>query len=111
MRALIDKLDLASTVIIETPPPFFDPYFLDEQTPLLPMFQSVYEQVIGKKPTFAAHRGITDANVFVAEGGIPTIAFGAKGANHHQAEEYVEKATLPSVAQVYAETAVEFLSR
>jgi acetylornithine deacetylase/succinyl-diaminopimelate desuccinylase-like protein len=110
MQALIDKLNLASMVTIETPPPFFDPYFLDEQTPLLPVFQSVYEQVIGKKPTFAAHKGITDANVFVAEGGIPTIAFGPKGANHHQAGEYVEKATLPLVAQVYAETAVRFLN-
>ncbi len=109
MQALVDKLDLASTVTIETPPPFFDPYFLDEQTPLLPVFQSVYGQVIGKVPTFAPHKGITDANVFVAEGGIPTIAFGPKGANHHQAGEYVEKETLALVARVYAETAVRFL--
>lgn len=110
MQALIDKLELASTIMIETPPPFFDPYFLDEQTPLLPVFQSVYEQVIGKAPTFAAHKGITDANVFVAEGGIPTIAFGPKGTNHHMAGEYVEKETLAFVAQVYAETAIRFLS-
>ena len=109
IRALIDKLDLASTVTIETPPPFFDPYFLDESTPLMPIFQSAYERVIGKSPTFAPHKGITDANVFVAEGGIPTIAFGPKGANHHQAGEYVEKDTLALVAQVYAETAVAFL--
>ena len=109
MRTLIDKLDLASTVTIETPPPFFNPYFLDEGTPLMPVFQSVYERVVGKMPTFAPHKGITDANVFVAEGGIPTIAFGPKGANHHQAEEYVEKGTLALVAQVYAEMAVRFL--
>ena len=109
MRALIDKLDLASTVTIETPPPFFDPYFLDEGTPLMPVFQSAYERVIGKSPTFAPHKGITDANVFVAEGGIPTIAFGPKGANHHQAGESVEKGTLALVAQVYAKTAVAFL--
>lgn len=109
MQALLDKLNLESRVTIETPPPFFDPYFLDKQTPLLPIFQAVYEQVIGKKPTFAAHKGITDANVFVAEGGIPTVAFGPKGANHHQAGEYVEKETLALVARVYAETAVGFL--
>jgi succinyl-diaminopimelate desuccinylase len=110
MQALINSLNLASTVTIETPPPFFDPNFLDEETPLMPVFQSVYERVVGKRPTFAAHKGITDANVFVAEGGIPTIAFGPKGANHHQAGEYVEKRTLALVAQVYAETAVRFLS-
>jgi succinyl-diaminopimelate desuccinylase len=111
MRALIDKLELASAVIIETPPPSFDPYFLDEDTSLLPVFQSVYEGVIGKAPTFAPHKGITDANVFMAEGGIPTIAFGPKGANHHMAGEYVEKETLALVARVYAETAVGFLGQ
>ncbi|MEM7111353.1 MAG: M20/M25/M40 family metallo-hydrolase [Chloroflexota bacterium] len=110
MRRLIDKLGLASTVTIETPPPFFNPYFLDETTPLLPIFNAAYEQAIGKKPHFAPHNGITDINVFTAEGGIPTIGFGPKGANHHQAGEYVEAATLEKVAKVYAETAVRFLS-
>ena len=110
LRALIDQLGLASTVTIETPPPFFNPYFLDQSTPLLPVFNQAYAQVVGRPPHFAPHNGITDVNVFTAEGNIPTIAFGPKGARHHMAGEYVELATLEKVARVYAETAVSFLS-
>jgi acetylornithine deacetylase/succinyl-diaminopimelate desuccinylase-like protein len=110
MRELIDSLGLESEVEIETPPPCYDPYFLDRNTPILTPFQEVYREVIGTNPHFAGHRGIVDANVFVAEGNIPTIVFGPKGANHHSAGEYVELATLEPVARVYAETARRFLS-
>lgn len=110
MRELIDSLRLESEVKIETPPPCYDPYFLDRSTPILAPFQKVYREVVGLDPHFAGHRGIVDANVFVAEGNIPTIVFGPKGANHHCAGEYVELATLEPVARVYAETARRFLS-
>jgi acetylornithine deacetylase/succinyl-diaminopimelate desuccinylase-like protein len=110
MHELIDSLELESEVEIETPPPCYDPYFLDRSTPILAPFQKVYREVIGWDPYFAGHRGIVDANVFVAEGDIPTIVFGPKGANHHCAGEYVELATLEPVAHVYAETARRFLS-
>ena len=110
MRELIDSLGLESEVKVETPPPCYDPYFLDRRTPILAPFQEVYRKVIGANPHFAGHRGIVDANVFVAEGNIPTIVFGPKGANHHCAGEYVELATLEPVARVYAETARRFLS-
>ena len=110
MRELIDSLRLESEVKIETPPPCYDPYFLDRSTPILAPFQEVYREVVGLDPHFAGHRGIVDANVFVAEGNIPTIVFGPKGANHHCAGEYVELATLEPVARVYAETARRFLS-
>lgn len=111
MRELIDSLNLESEVEVETPPPCYDPYFLDRSTPILVPFQEVYREMIGVSPHFAGHRGIVDANVFVAEGNIPTIVFGPKGANHHCAGEYVELATLEPVARVYAETARRFLSR
>jgi succinyl-diaminopimelate desuccinylase len=110
MRELIDSLGLESEVKVETPPPCYDPYFLDRSAPILTPFQEVYREVVGISPHFAGHRGIVDANVFVAEGNIPTIVFGPKGANHHCAGEYVELATLEPVARVYAETARRFLS-
>jgi len=110
MKELIDSLDLASQVSIETPPPCYDPYFLDETTPILPIFKNVYQHITGLPPYFAAHRGIVDANVFTGEGGIPTIVFGPQGANHHRPGEYVDLASLEPVARVYAETAVQFLA-
>lgn len=110
MRSLIDDLNLESVVAIETPPPAYDPYHLDPETPILPLFRQVYEETIGRPPHFAGHRGIVDANVFVAKGGLPTVVFGPKGANHHKAGEYVEIASLEPVARVYAETALRFLA-
>ena len=70
----------------------------------------VYQKHIGNYPVFAGHRGIVDANVFTAKGGIPTIVFGPKGANHHRAGEYVVINTLEPVAKIYTETAVRYFA-
>ena len=111
MEELIDSLGLESEVTVETPPPCYDPYVLDDDSPILPPFREAYREVIGVDPHFAGHRGILDANVFVGEGDIPTVVFGPRGANHHAAGEYVELSTLEPVASVYAETAIRYLSR
>ena len=110
IQELINSLELQSKVIIETPLPFYDPYFLDHGPPILSTFREVYQQVLGKEPHFAGHVGITDANVFVGEGNIPTIVCGPKGANHHMAGEFVESATLEPVAKIYVETACRYFS-
>jgi acetylornithine deacetylase/succinyl-diaminopimelate desuccinylase-like protein len=109
MQDLIESLKLESQVSIETPPPCYDPYELNETAPIMPVFRETYGRVVGVPPVFAPHTGIVDANVFCAEGGIPTVVFGPKGANHHCPGEYVEMATLEPVARVYAETALRFL--
>jgi len=110
MRELIKSLNLKSNVIIETPPPNYNPYFLDENSPIVNVFKNVYRDVTGQKPVYAGHRGIVDANIFAGEANIPTIVFGPKGARHHMAGEYVELSTLEPVAKIYAETAINFLS-
>ncbi len=109
MRELISSLHLDSEVDIETPPPSYDPYFLEEDAGILKPFRKAYRMEVGKEPYFAGHRGIVDANVFVSEGNIPTVVFGPKGGNHHCPGEYVEKSTLVPVARVFAKTACEFL--
>ena len=109
MQDLIESLKLESQATVETPPPCYDPYELDDTTPIMSVFKDTYREVVGVSPVFAPHKGIVDANVFCAEGGIPTIVFGPRGANHHCPGEYVEIATLEPVARVYAETALRFL--
>jgi acetylornithine deacetylase/succinyl-diaminopimelate desuccinylase-like protein len=111
MSELIESLGLASKVTIETPPPSYVAYSLKEDEPILAAFRSQYANVIGREPCFAGHRGITDANVFTGEGDIPTVVFGPRGTNHHQAGEYVELATLEPTARIYVQTALAFLSR
>lgn len=111
MQRLVVGLGLGSSVEIQTPPPSYNPYQLDPDAPIVPLFKQVYSGVIGREPYFAAHRGIVDANLFVAQGNIPTIVFGPRGANHHRAGEYVEVSSLEPVAQIYVETALRFLEQ
>jgi len=109
MSHLIDFLHLKSKVRVETPPPSYEPYQFDSRAPMFTLFSDIYKEVIGVSPHFAPHRGITDANVF-AKAGIPTIVFGPKGANHHQAGEYVDIASLGKVTEVYVEMIRRLLS-
>ena len=90
MRDLIDSLNLASTVTIETPPPFYEPYLIEQSGAFFDSFTAAYQSVIGQTPTFNFGTGITDANIYVAEGNIPTITFGPRGNGAHEADEYVE---------------------
>ncbi len=108
MEDLIASLKLESRVAIETPSPCYEPYFLDKTASVVTAFRQIYREVVGVEPVFAPHRGIVDANVFVAEGNIPTVVFGPRGANHHCPGEYVEISSLAPVAEVYAATAIRF---
>ena len=109
MKELIDLLDLRSDVVIEAKPPCYEPYTLDEDDQLVFLFKEIYRRKIGVIPCFTGHRGIVDANVFFGEGKIPTIVFGPKGGRHHCAGEYVELDSLIPVAQIYTETALQYL--
>jgi acetylornithine deacetylase/succinyl-diaminopimelate desuccinylase-like protein len=109
MQTLVNSLNLASEISIETPPPFYESYIIDENSDLLNIFKGVYQEVVGHTPRLGYRRGITDANIFVAEGSIPTITFGPHGGGAHGAGEYVEIDTLKPVAQIFAETAIRYL--
>lgn len=110
MRDLIDTLSLEAQVEVDLISPCYEPYEIDPGERLLAVFNERYEQVMGHTAHYCPHRGIVDANVFVAEGNIPTIVFGPKGGNHHQAGEYVILSSLEPVVRVYVETARAFLS-
>ncbi|MFK7800898.1 MAG: M20 family metallopeptidase, partial [Anaerolineae bacterium] len=70
MQALIDSLDLDCEVTIETPAPFYEPYLIDENSSFVDDFKAAYEGVIGRPPVCGFGRGITDGNIYVADGGI-----------------------------------------
>ena len=108
MQALIDSLDLACQVTIETPPPFYEPYLMEDTEPIFQAFNPAYEQFVGEAPQFSPQPGIDDSNIYVAEGNIPTIVFGPRGSGAHEAGEYVEIETLEPTTRVYVETAVRF---
>jgi acetylornithine deacetylase len=84
---------------------------LAETTPIFRAFNPAYEDTVGQPPQFTTQNGITDSNIYVAEGNFPTIVFGPRGSGAHEAGEYVETATLEPVTRVYVETAVRFFQQ
>ncbi len=108
MEALVASLNLESNVTIRTPAPFYEPYLLDSASHFKRSFDAAYASVIGTAPHYAFSQGITDANIYVAEGNIPTLHLGPRGNGAHEAGEYVEIDTLVPVAEVYVETAKRF---
>lgn len=111
MEALVASLDLESDVTINTPSPFYDPYLLDADSHFRRSFDAAYESVIGTEPQYAFRQSITDANIYVAEGHIPTLHFGPRGKGAHEAGEYVEIDSLVPVVEVYVETARRFFAK
>jgi acetylornithine deacetylase/succinyl-diaminopimelate desuccinylase-like protein len=111
LETLIGSLGLRSTVRVETAPPFYEPYEVASDGPAATAFREAYRQVMGREPITGGLVGITDANVYAAEGGIPTITFGATGQGFHQAQEHVDITTFGPVVQVLVETTLRFSER
>lgn len=108
LEELVASLRLASTVSIDTPPPAYQPFALDPGSPAVAAFRGAYAAVHGRDPVLAGLPGIADNNIYVAEGGIPTIAHGPTGQGLHEAGEYVEVASLAPCVEVLVNTARAF---
>lgn len=108
MQALIASLDLSCDVHIETPPPFYDPYTIDTDAHFAQSFTSAYQQQFSHEPPWIFMKGITDGNIYVAEGGIPTITIGPSGKGLHECNEYVDINSLVPVAQILHDTCVNY---
>lgn len=105
LEELVRSLRLESTVTIDTPPPSYEPVQLDPALPALRLFRDSYRAVLGREPVLSGRRGIVDGNIYMAEGGVPTITFGPAGSGLHEAGEFVELSTLEPVTRVLVETA------
>jgi acetylornithine deacetylase/succinyl-diaminopimelate desuccinylase-like protein len=103
---LVADLGLQSAVSIDTPPPFYQPIELDPAASPVREFVAAYRAVLGRDPVLGGRRGIVDGNIYLAEGGIPTITFGPAGSGLHEAGEYVELDTLVPVTKILMETAI-----
>ncbi len=105
LEALIAGLGLRSQVTVETPPPFYGAYALDPESPAFRRFRAAYQARLGRPPVTGGMLGIVDANIYVAEGNIPTLTFGPRGKGLHEAGEYVELDTIEPVVDVLIDTA------
>ncbi|MBM4186589.1 MAG: M20 family metallopeptidase [Gemmatimonadetes bacterium] len=110
LDTLIASLGLASRVTVEMAPPSYDPYSMARDHPGVAAFAEAYRARLGVAPSFGGLLGITDANIYQAEGGIPTIIFGPRGAGLHERDEYVDLTTLEPVVDVLVDTALRYFA-
>ena len=109
MERLVESLNLEAKVEIKTKPPRYEAYVMERDEPIIQVFDGVYREVIGKAPVYEYANGITDANIFAGEGGIPCLHLGPARGGAHQKNEYVELEWLPVISRMYALVAARFL--
>jgi acetylornithine deacetylase/succinyl-diaminopimelate desuccinylase family protein len=111
MERLIESLQLSATVAVQIKPPQYEPFALDESEPIISIFDRVYRQVMGRPPMYEYARGITDANIYAGEGGIPCLHLGPERGGVHQKDEYVPLEWLPRLSEMYALIAACFFDQ
>jgi len=109
MKELVHSLGLMAEVEVGTKPPRYEPFEMSPEEPVLRIFHQAYKEVMGVEPLYAYVAGVTDANVFAGEAGIPCLHLGPKRGDAHQPNEYVPLEWLPPISKMYALIAARFL--
>lgn len=109
LEALVESLGLKADVEVQTKPPRYEPFSLKEGEPIIRIFHEAYREVCGVDPCYGYTSGITDANVFAGEAGIPCLHLGPKRGDPHKPNEYVSLDSLPLTSKMYALIAARFL--
>jgi acetylornithine deacetylase/succinyl-diaminopimelate desuccinylase family protein len=109
IKRLVDSLELRSEVDIGVKPPKYEPYICSRDEPLMQVLDSVYQKVMGKPPLYEHAYGITNANIFQGEQGIPCIHLGPERGGTHQPNEHVKLEWLPKVSEMYTRIALKYL--
>jgi succinyl-diaminopimelate desuccinylase len=109
MERLIGSLGLESEVEVGTKPPRYEAYVMGRDEEIIRVFDHVYKEVMGVEPVYEYAYGITDANIFSGEGGIPCLHLGPQRGGAHQSNEYVLLDWLLPVSKMYALIAARFL--
>lgn len=94
LRALADRLGSPARFDFRVDPPYYPPWETSPDAPLALALADAYREEAGAAPAWA-YTGFGDMNLFSTEAGIPTVMAGPRGANFHQANEWVE---VPSIA-------------
>jgi len=109
LRTFADSLNSPAAFDFTLAPPYYPPWEFDPQShPLGAAFDSAYAKHFGSQPSYLYTAGVSDANLFSGEMGVPTIVFGPHGENWHQCNEWVNLPSIVSCAQVVLETVKTF---
>lgn len=108
LETLVMSLGLGADVEVRTKPPQYEPFVLKEDELIMKIFHGVYRDVCGVDPHYGYTSGLTDANVFAGEAGIPCLHLGPKRGDPHRPNEYVSLDWLPLISKMYALIAARF---
>jgi acetylornithine deacetylase/succinyl-diaminopimelate desuccinylase-like protein len=108
-RGLVEKLAQRTRTQITTEFRFIrDAFYLNQNDPLVPVFQSAYQSVTGTSLPTGPKPFVDDGNSFWGLAGIPAITHGPRAGGQHTVSEWVSIADLERVALVYALTAANY---
>lgn len=112
LKAVIQQTGIASSYEMtwdERPTPAPTAYLVAPDLPLLTTVHRNLEREVGQPVRLVLGRSVADTNHFAVHGGIPTLVCGPQGGNTCQANEYIEIASLLTVAKTYMRTVLDLL--
>lgn len=109
MERLVCSLELESSVDVDVKPPKYEPYLCSKDEPLMKTLDKAYREVMGNPPLYEYAYGITNANIFQGEQGIPCIHIGPQRGGAHQPNEHVKLEWLPPISEMYTQIALDYL--
>jgi succinyl-diaminopimelate desuccinylase len=108
-RALAAELDSSAVFDFAIDPPFYPPWEIDPDHPLVTSFARAYEAESGHAPDYR-YTGFGDPNLFSGEAGIPTVMIGPHGGGFHEANEWVDVPSIGATVRVLLRLACELLT-
>jgi acetylornithine deacetylase/succinyl-diaminopimelate desuccinylase-like protein len=99
MRTLAAELDSPAKFDFAIDPPYYPPWEMPLDDPLVVAFGRAYVAETGVQPPYA-YTGFGDANIFNGEAGIPTVQFGPLGGGLHEADEWVDVGSIGAAIRV-----------
>jgi acetylornithine deacetylase/succinyl-diaminopimelate desuccinylase-like protein len=108
LRELANSLHSPAQFEFAIDPPYYPPWEVAPSQPAVQRFARAYAAERGDSPRFGHNIGVADSNYFAADLGIPTIQFGPRGSNFHQANEWVDVPSITATVRILVRFACDF---
>lgn len=109
LHAFAETLHSPARFTFTIEPPYYPPFELGQDQPLLRAMRDASAAILGTALPVGYSSGVSDANIFAGEAGIPTVFFGPRAGDWHQSTEWVDLSTIVPCAQIVLETALRLL--
>jgi acetylornithine deacetylase/succinyl-diaminopimelate desuccinylase-like protein len=109
MDALAESLGSPARFKFSIEPPYYPPWETPTDHPVVRTFGSAYAAERGHAPGLTYSAGVSDANLFSADLGIPTLYCGPHGYGLHQKDEWVDLDSITTCVRIYLRFALDLL--